>query len=116
VGPYPLRLQVWHLAQEYATHADDIQVSVPAEEWEMRARWRSIFGLFAADEEGHPAPATLTDEGARLEFGDAVEEVDLETFVAFLTRRPQHLQDPARRQAVERVIDLVEGRGKEPGV
>src|SRR5947208_7193679 len=22
VGPYPLPLQVWHLAQEYATHAD----------------------------------------------------------------------------------------------
>jgi uncharacterized protein (TIGR03083 family) len=116
VGLYPLRLQVWHLAQEYATHADDIGVSVPAEERGARARWRSVFGLFATDEEGRPVPATLTDEGARLELGGGVEEVDLETFVAFLTRRPQHLQDPARRQAVERLIDLMEGRGREPAV
>ena len=110
VGPYPLRLQVWHLAQEYATHADDIGVPVPNEERETRALWRSAFGLFAAEEEGDPIPARLSGRTARLEFEDQVEEVDLNTFVAFLTRRPQHLEDPAKRQTVERLIQLLEGR------
>ena len=29
VGPYSLGMQVWHIASEYATHADDIEVPVP---------------------------------------------------------------------------------------
>jgi len=40
-GPYPLRLQVWHHAMEYATHADDIEVPVPANEREARLGWRT---------------------------------------------------------------------------
>jgi uncharacterized protein (TIGR03083 family) len=108
VGPYPVRLQVWHLAQEYATHADDIQVPLPIESRETRAEWRSVFGLFAAEEDGHPIPATLKSGVARLEFGTRVEEVDLETFVAFLTGRPQHLDDPARRQTVDRLTQLAQ--------
>jgi uncharacterized protein (TIGR03083 family) len=109
VGPYPLRLQVWHLAQEYATHADDIEVPLPAGERERRARWRSIFGLFAAEEGGHPLPATLDSGSARLELQGHAEEVDLESFVALLTRRPQHLRDPAQRQRVDRLIHLLDG-------
>jgi hypothetical protein len=104
VGPYPLQLQVWHLAQEYATHADDIRVRVPVEEREVRDRWRIAFGLFAAEEEGRSVPAELGDSEVRLDLGDRVEAVDLETFIAFLTRRPQHLDDLTRRQAVDRLI------------
>jgi uncharacterized protein (TIGR03083 family) len=113
VGPYPLRLQVWHLAQEYATHADDIAVPVPDQGRETRARWRSLFGIFAAEEEGRPVPARLAGRLARLQLGGYDEEVDLETFVAFLTRRPQHLEDPARRQTVEGLIHLLGAGGAE---
>ena len=67
-GRYPLRLQVWHLAQEYAIHADDIQVPVPA-----RARARRV-------------------------------PLEAETFIAYLTRRPQQLKDPAQRRLVQRLL------------
>jgi uncharacterized protein (TIGR03083 family) len=89
VGLYPLRLQVWHLAQEYATHADDIGVPVPDKEREARVRWRCAFGLFARDEEGRPLKAQMTDRG--VVEGD--HELDLESFLALLTERPQHLAD-----------------------
>jgi uncharacterized protein (TIGR03083 family) len=113
VGPYPLRFQVWHLAHEFATHADDIHVPLPPDSRQARAHWRSVFGLFAAEEEGSPIPATLGDGVVRLEYGGHQEEVDEEAFVAFLTRRPQHLDDPARRQAVEGLIRLAESQGKD---
>jgi uncharacterized protein (TIGR03083 family) len=101
VGPYPLRLQVWHLAQEYATHADDIGVPVPNQEREARVRWRCAFGLFALDEEGRPRRARMAEGGVVLEGG---HELDLESFLALLTERPQHLADALRRQRVEALL------------
>ena len=101
VGPYPLRLQVWHLAQEYATHADDIGVLVPDQEREARLRWRCAFGLFARDEGGRPLQARMEDGGVVLEGG---HELDPESFLALLTERPQHLADALRRQRVEALL------------
>jgi uncharacterized protein (TIGR03083 family) len=101
VGPYPLRLQVWHLAQEYATHADDIGVQVPDHEREARLLWRCAFGLFAREEEGRPLQARMEDGGMVLEGGHVL---DLESFVALLTERPQHLTDVAKRQRVEALL------------
>jgi uncharacterized protein (TIGR03083 family) len=103
VGPYPLRLQVWHIAQEYATHADDIGVPVPDEERVARLRWRCDFGLFALEEQGRQLEVRLEDGEVVLESG---HELDRESFLAFLTERPQHLQDPVKRQLVE---DLLRG-------
>ncbi len=100
VGLYPLRLQVWHIAQEYATHADDIGVPAP-EEREARLRWRCAFGLFAREEDGRPVAGRLEDRGVVLEDG---RELDRETFLAFLTERPQHLTDPLKRQFVEDLL------------
>jgi uncharacterized protein (TIGR03083 family) len=101
VGPYPLRLQVWHIAQEYATHGDDIEVSVPNEEREIRLHWRSIFALFARKESGHALVGRLAD--GRVVLGEG-EELDLESFVAFLTERPQHLKDLGKRQQVLKLL------------
>ncbi len=102
VGPYPLRLQVWHLAQEYATHADDIGVPVPDEEGEARLRWRCVFGLFAWEEEGRPLDGRMQDRAMVL---DDDEELDLESLLALLTERPQHLSDPLKRQRVEALLE-----------
>jgi len=101
VGLYPLRLQVWHLAQEYATHADDIKVPVPDRDIEARLRWRCVFALFARSEEGRPLEARIADGGVALE-GDI--ELDLESFLALLTERPQHLTDALRRRRVEALL------------
>ena len=103
IGPYSLRLQVWHLAREYAIHADDIRVPVPARERAARLRWRTLFGLFAARENGESLDARLRDGTVRLTHRGKVEDLDLETFVAYLGNRPQHLQDPEKRRILYRL-------------
>jgi uncharacterized protein (TIGR03083 family) len=104
VGPYPLRLQVWHLAREYAIHADDIRIPTPARGQKARLRWRAAFGLFAAHEEGEPVLARLREDRVDLRLDGRQEKLDLETFVAYLGDRPQHLADPAKRKLVRRLL------------
>lgn len=101
VGPYPLRLQVWHIAQEYATHADDVGVPVPDGERKARLRWRCAFGLFAMEEQGRPLEVRLEDRGVVLE---GAKEMDWESFLALLTERPQHLKDSVKRRLVEGLL------------
>ena len=103
VGRYPLILQVWHLAREYAIHADDIEVPMPAGERRQQLRWRAAFGLFAAREEGEAIEATLDDEWVSLRHDGRDDQLDLETFVAYLTDRPQQLKDPKARALVRRL-------------
>jgi len=103
VGPYPLRLQVWHLAREYAIHADDIEVPVPARVRRQRARWRIQFGIWAAREEGEPEPAQLEDGTVRLRVRGRVHHLDPDTFIAYMTNRPQQLTDSKARALVRQL-------------
>jgi len=63
VGPYSVRLQAFHLAQEYATHADDMNVAVAADEVEARRDWRARFTRFALTELDRPV--TVEQRGGR---------------------------------------------------
>jgi len=103
VGPYPLRLQVWHLAREYAIHADDIQVRMSAAERRAQLRWRVAFGLFAAREEGEQIDARLEADRVRLRQDGREHELDLESFIAYLTNRPQQLRDSAKRRLIKQL-------------
>jgi hypothetical protein len=103
IGRYPLRLQVWHLAREYAIHADDIEVPLSPRERRAQLRWRVAFGLFAAREEGEPVDAEMVGGGVRLRHRAQVQELDLETFIAYLTNRPQQLKDAGARALVRRL-------------
>lgn len=103
IGPYPLRLQAWHLAREYAIHADDIEVPVPARVRRERARWRIQFGIWAAREEGEPEPARLENGTVRLQLRGRVHHLDPDTFIAYMTNRPQQLTDPQARALVRRL-------------
>jgi len=103
VGRYPLRLQVWHLAREYAIHADDIEVPMSAAERKAQLRWRVAFGLFAADEEGGDIDARVDGDRVFLRQDGQEYELDLESFIAYLTNRPQQLRDSKKRQLVERL-------------
>jgi uncharacterized protein (TIGR03083 family) len=103
VGPYPLRLQAWHLAREYAIHADDIEVPVPARARPDRWRWRIQFGIWAAREEGEPEDARLEDGTVRLRVRGEVHQLDPETYIAYMTNRPQQLTDAAQRALVRRL-------------
>jgi uncharacterized protein (TIGR03083 family) len=103
VGRYSLRLQVWHLAREYAIHADDIEVPMSSSERRAQLRWRAAFGLFAAREEGEAEDAKLDGDVAHLQHDGREYALDLETFIAYLTNRPQQLNDPDRRALVRRL-------------
>ena len=104
VGRYPLRLQVWHLAQEYAIHADDIEVPMPSRDRQAQLRWRAVFGLFAAEEYGEPVDAQLKGDDVRLHRSGRDIALDLETFIAYLTNRPQQLKDASQRALVRRLV------------
>jgi uncharacterized protein (TIGR03083 family) len=103
VGRYPLRLQIWHLAREYAIHADDIEVPMSPAERRAQLRWRVAFGLFAAGEEGEDVDASLEGDRVRLRQDGREHELDLETFIAYLTNRPQQLRDPKQRRLVKQL-------------
>jgi uncharacterized protein (TIGR03083 family) len=102
-GQYSLRLQIWHLAREYAIHSDDIRVPVPGSDRGERNRWRAGFGVFAAREEGEKLRVRFSDDAAIVRARNRQEEMDLETFIAFLANRPQHLTDPQRRRQLARL-------------
>ena len=103
IGRYPLRLQVWHLANEYAIHADDIEVPMPSRERKAQLRWRTAFGLFAAQEGDEPVDAQLRGDEVQLRQDGAPHRLELETFIAYLTNRPQQLSDPKQRALVRRL-------------
>jgi uncharacterized protein (TIGR03083 family) len=103
VGRYPLRLQVWHLTQEYAIHADDIGVSMSSSERREQLRWRAGFGLFAASEVGDRVKAQLDGDRVTLRHDGEDVALDLESFIAYLTNRPQQLKDPRQRALVRRL-------------
>ena len=102
-GPYPLRLEVWHLAREYAIHADDIAVPMTPRERQAQLRWRVGFGLFAAHEEGDPVDAEVGHDQVRLRHRGRRYDLDFETFIAYLTNRPQQLKDPAGRRLLRQL-------------
>lgn len=103
VGRYPLRLQVWHLAREYAIHADDIRVTMSETARRVQVRWRIAFGLFAAREEGDPVNAELGEDEVHLRQDGTVHHLDPESFIAYLTNRPQQLEDPRQRAFIRRL-------------
>jgi hypothetical protein len=102
-GPYPLRLEIWHLAREYAIHSDDIEVPMTARERQAQLRWRVAFGLFAAHEEGEPVDAEVERDRVLLRQAKRLYELDFETFIAYLTNRPQQLNDRGQRTLVRRL-------------
>jgi len=54
VGPYPVGLMAFHIASEYATHADDMGVEIPAAERAARTAWRAKVSEFAVEETDKP--------------------------------------------------------------
>jgi hypothetical protein len=105
VGRYPIRLQVWHLAREYAIHADDIEVPVPSKKRAERNRWRIGFGLYAAEEEGDPVDAIFDGQRVRLRINGRTVDLDPESFIAYLTGRPQQLTDAKQRSEVRKLLE-----------
>lgn len=63
VGPYPCGAMAFHIASEYATHADDMGIEIPEEERAARTAWRAQVSRFAIEESGKDV--TLERDGDR---------------------------------------------------
>jgi uncharacterized protein (TIGR03083 family) len=70
VGPYPARLQAFHLASELATHADDIDVPVTPDEEPARTAWRAAVCRFALKEVKPDVELEALDGATRYRSGD----------------------------------------------
>jgi hypothetical protein len=78
-------------------------VPMSPSERKAQLRWRAVFGLFAAREEGAPVNAELGGDEVYLRQDETVHRLELETFIAYLTNRPQQLRDAKQRTLVRRL-------------
>ncbi|GAA2589141.1 maleylpyruvate isomerase family mycothiol-dependent enzyme [Actinomadura fulvescens] len=86
-GAYPVGLQAFHYASEYATHADDVGVPVAPEEEPARTAWRARLGVFVLDEQGSLLQISQIPGGYRVTLDDKSAELSAADFVEATTRR-----------------------------
>jgi uncharacterized protein (TIGR03083 family) len=77
-GPYPARLQAFHLAFESAIHNDDMDVPVDSAECAARDRWRAATARFFVDEYKRPIEVERVDGGTRVRHSTTGDEVVLD--------------------------------------
>ncbi len=103
VGPYPVGLMALHIASEYATHADDMDVEVPADERDRQTVWRAQVSLFALEEAEKPVEVEPSGSGYVVRAADKELTLSKSDFVEAVTARlktiDQDLQDALRALA-----------------
>jgi uncharacterized protein (TIGR03083 family) len=101
-GPYPAGLQAFHLASEYATHADDVGAPVQSDEEPGRTQWRARVGRFVSREQGAPVEIEEIDGTYRVRLGANSAELSAPDFVeATVARFPaDHPLDRRLRAAL----------------
>jgi uncharacterized protein (TIGR03083 family) len=100
-GPYPVGLQVFHYASEYATHADD--VGVPEANTPSRLRWRARVSRFALAESAAPVAVEQGGDGDyAVSTAGAQATLTPQEFVAATVGRlpDSHPLDPRLREAL----------------
>jgi uncharacterized protein (TIGR03083 family) len=102
IGPYPARLQAFHVAMHDAIHGDDIGVPVDAAERPRRLAWRMTVCEFGLDEAGRGVEVERAPGTTRVRLGDAEAVLgDLEFVEAVTGRLPaEHPIDPSLREAL----------------
>ena len=101
LGPCPLRAHIWHIASEYATHADDMGVNVPPEAQQPRLMWR--FQLSACVVQAKDNPPGLERRGDQMIVAMNARNLSLSAadFVAAVCARLDLPQNKAERQIVK---------------
>ncbi|KAB2345146.1 maleylpyruvate isomerase family mycothiol-dependent enzyme [Actinomadura rudentiformis] len=96
VGQYPVGLQAFHLASEFATHADDVGVPVTPEEEPARTAWRGRLGVFVLGEQEAEVQVKQIPGGYRVTLDDKFADLSAVDFVDATTRRlpPDYPLDP----------------------
>jgi uncharacterized protein (TIGR03083 family) len=103
VGPYPVDLMAFHIASEYATHGDDMNVPVDEGEKAGRTAWREKVSLFALKETEKPVELEKVDGGYKVKAEGEEAKLSAEEFVEAATARLKtispKLQDALRALA-----------------
>jgi len=99
VGPYPVELQAFHLASEYATHADDMGVPIPASDRFRRLAWRLAFSKVALVEAEKPVAVESRDRRILVRAGDKEQIMSDEDFVDAVSARFKKI-DPELQDAL----------------
>ncbi len=103
VGPYPAGLMAFHIASEYATHGDDMNVPVNEGEKAARTAWREKVSLFAVKEAEKPVELEKVDGGYTVRAEGEEAKLSAEEFVEAVTARLKtispNLQDALRALA-----------------
>jgi uncharacterized protein (TIGR03083 family) len=105
VGAYPVWLQTFHLAQEYATHADDMGAAVDEAERQSRAAWRARFARFAIAEQEKMVEIEATGGRNRVRAGSDEADLSDEELIEASQGRlpPDHPLSPALREVLNTV-------------
>lgn len=103
VGSYPVGLMAFHIASEYATHGDDMDVPVGADETAGRTAWREKVSLFALKEADKKVEVEQTPAGYRVRAESEDLTLSPEDFVEAVAARLKtigpKLQDALRALA-----------------
>jgi hypothetical protein len=101
VGPYPADLMAFHVASEYATHADDMAVDVPGAEKAERNGWRAKISRFAIKETEKPVTVEQKGGDYVVRSGDSEATLSEADFVEAVSARATSIPlDAALRQAL----------------
>jgi uncharacterized protein (TIGR03083 family) len=102
VGPYPVGLMAFHVASEYATHADDMHVAIPSAEADERTAWRLAVSRFALEEASKPVTIEEAGSDYGVSVGDKTAVLRAEDLVEAVTARlPKDFAiDPEIREAL----------------
>jgi uncharacterized protein (TIGR03083 family) len=101
VGPYPLQAQIWHIASEYATHADDMGVEVAPDAQQKRLLWRFQLAAFAVQEKKDPPGLERSGDRMIITLKQHHLSLSLENFVAAVSARLELPQNQEDRQIIK---------------
>ncbi len=106
VGPYPAGRQAFHLAMEFAVHADDMGVPVADGERQLRGTWQARFARFTVREYGRAVTVEPDGSGLnRVSDGSRDAVVDDEDLVtACAARLPDDHPMPSELRELLRVF------------
>lgn len=82
IGAYPCRLQSFHVASEYAIHANDVGAPVAAVDRLARQQWLGAVAELALTETKDDVEVAANGESVTVTQGELRADLDMDTFVA----------------------------------
>ena len=100
-GPTPLRSHIWHIASEYAIHADDMGVNVPPEAQQPRLMWRFQLSASVVQEKNNPPGLEHRGDQMIVAMNEHTLSLSAADFVAAVCARLDLPQNQKDRQIIK---------------